>query len=138
MGTKGFEVTDDPRTDFSKKVIGLIQSVPRGKVATYGLIAQLAGKPTGSRGVGWLLHSSTNKHRLPWQRIIKSGGRLSFPVDSRSFMLQKLKLEAEGVEVVSGRVDLKKYLWAKKPALEKDAVSDRQGIMAFSRSRKKK
>lgn len=104
----------DAGTEFSKKVIKLIQAVPKGKVATYGLIAQLAGNPMGARAVGWLLHSSTRKHQLPWQRIIKSGGRLSFPIDTHKFILQKRKLEHEGIEVVSGRVDLKKYLWRKR------------------------
>ncbi|MGL5741866.1 MAG: MGMT family protein [Legionella sp.] len=69
----------DNRTEFSKKVIELIQSVPEGKVATYGLIAALAGNPQGARRVGCLLHSSTQKYSLPWQRIIKSDGSLSFP-----------------------------------------------------------
>ena len=104
---------EDMRTEFSKRVIDLIRSVPKGKVATYGLIASLAGHPQGSRGVGWLLHSSTNKHKLPWQRIIKSGGQLSFPMSSPKFNLQKNKLEAEGVIVVNGKIDLKKFLWKK-------------------------
>lgn len=104
----------DDRTEFSKKVIKLIQSVPKGKVASYGLIAQLAGNPMGARAVGWLLHSSTRKYQLPWQRIIESSGRLSFPVDTQAFLLQKRKLENEGVEVVNGRVDLKAYLWRKR------------------------
>lgn len=98
-------------TEFSQKVIILIQSVPEGKVATYGLIAKLAGYPQTSRRVGWLLHSSTQKYSLPWQRIIKSDGSLSFPVDSNTFLLQKQALEAEGVIVKKGRVDLKKFLW---------------------------
>lgn len=108
----------DIRTEFSKKVIALIRSVPKGKVATYGLIAKLAGSPQGARGVGWLLHSSTHKHKLPWQRIIKSNGQLSFPEHSQKFDLQKRKLEAEGVIVDNGRVDLKKYLWKKNSANE--------------------
>lgn len=106
----------DIRTEFSRKVIELIKSVPKGKVATYGLIAKLAGSPQGARGVGWLLHSSTHKYKLPWQRIIKSGGRLSFPVHSEKFDLQKRKLEAEGVIVENGKVDIKKYLWKKSSA----------------------
>ena len=99
----------DTRTEFSKKVIELIQSVPKGKVATYGLIARLAGNPQASRHVGWLLHSSTQKYDLPWQRIIKSDGSLSFPKDSQSFIMQKQLLEDEGVLVKNGRVDLKKF-----------------------------
>lgn len=106
---------ENSHTEFSKKVIELIKSVPKGKVATYGLIADLAGNARGSRGVGWLLHSSTRKHKLPWQRIIKSSGRLSFPVGSANFIKQRDKLEAEGIVVVNGRVDLKQYLWQNHP-----------------------
>ena len=102
---------NNPRTEFSKKVIELILSVPKGKVATYGLIAGLAGNPQGSRQVGWLLHSSTQKYDLPWQRIIKSDGSLSFPEHSQNFILQKLQLEAEGIIIKNGRVDLNKFLW---------------------------
>jgi len=111
----------DTRTEFSKEVIKLIRAIPRGKVATYGLIAKLAGKPHGSRGVGWLLHSSTKSAKLPWQRVIKSGGRLSFPESSAHFSRQKKLLEKEGVFLVNGKVDLKKYLWSKKPANKKAA-----------------
>ncbi len=96
---------------FTQRVIKIIRSVPRGKVATYGLIAKLAGKPRGARGVGWILHSSTHKYKLPWQRIIKSDGKLSFPVDSSKYVSQLRTLEAEGILIINGRVDLKKYLW---------------------------
>lgn len=101
----------DMRTEFSKKVVAVIKAVPNGKVATYGLIASLAGNPQAARGVGWLLHSSTHKHRLPWQRIIKSSGHLSFPINSPKFNLQKQKLEAEGIKVINGKIDLKKFMW---------------------------
>jgi len=100
-------------SDFSKKVIKLIKSIPKGNVATYGLIAKLAGRPQGSRGVGWLLHSSTRKHHLPWQRVIKSGGKLSFPEGANAYFLQKELLEKEDVIFLNGRIDLKKYLWKK-------------------------
>ncbi len=104
----------DPRTEFTKKVIKVIKSIPKGKVATYGLIAKLAGKPQGSRGVGWILHSSSSGQNLPWQRVIKSGGKLSFPEMTEPHIRQKKLLEFEGVAVVNGKVDLKKYLWDKQ------------------------
>jgi methylated-DNA-protein-cysteine methyltransferase-like protein len=101
------------KTEFSEKVLQLIKSIPKGKVATYGLIAELAGNPRGARGVGWLLHSCTNSHDLPWQRVIKSGGQLPFPALSSTDTLQRKLLEKEGVVVLKGRVDLEKYLWDK-------------------------
>lgn len=103
----------DSRTDFTKKVIRLIRSIPRGKVASYGQIAKLAGKPQGSRGVAWILHSSSRAQGLPWQRVLNSQGRISFPEDSREYARQKQLLENEGVEFAGGRVD-KKFLWAGK------------------------
>lgn len=105
----------DSRTDFTKNVIRMIKAIPEGKVATYALIAQLSGKPQGSRGVGWILHSSSHGHSLPWQRVIKSGGKLSFPEMSPEYLRQKRLLELEGVEFTNGKVDLKIYLWNKKP-----------------------
>lgn len=105
----------DSRTDFTKNVIKMIKAIPEGKVATYALIAKLAGKPQGSRGVGWILHSSTHGQSLPWQRVIKSGGKLSFPEMSPEYLRQKRLLELEGVKFTNGKVDLKVYLWSKKP-----------------------
>ena len=101
-------------TPFSEKVLRLIRSIPRGKVTTYGQIAKLAGKPHGSRGVSWLLHSCSKSHRLPWQRVLNSQGKVSFPESSRAFVLQKILLKKEGVVFEIGRTDLKKYGWAKK------------------------
>lgn len=98
-------------TEFSKRVIELIRAIPKGSVATYGLIARLAGNSRGARSVGWLLHSSTQKYDLPWQRVIKADGSLSFPKHTPNFDLQKTYLEAEGVILKNGCVDLKRFLW---------------------------
>lgn len=102
---------NDTLTQFSKKVIELIHAIPEGTVATYGQIARLAGHSRGARRVGWLLHSGTHKYELPWQRVIKSDGSLSFPANSVNFMMQKEMLEAEGVIIKNGRVNLKNFLW---------------------------
>lgn len=105
---------------FSKKVISLISQVPRGKVATYGQIAKLAGKPQGSRGVSWILHSSSKAHQLPWQRILGSTGKISFPPGSAEFKKQKRLLISEGVEFDGDdTIDLTKFQWKKKAAAVK-------------------
>lgn len=99
-------------TPFSKAVIGFIQKVPKGKVATYGQISKLAGKPHGARGVSWIIHSCTRTHRLPWFRIVGAKGRIAMPYDSRGFAEQKSHLRKEGVLVSdSGRIDLAKFGW---------------------------
>ncbi len=107
-------ITMDTQTEFSQEVLKLIKAIPKGKVATYGYIARLAGHPRGARAVGWLLHSCTMSHNLPWQRVLKSGGELSFPANSPNYFQQKKLLEKEGIIVLNGRVDLKKYLWEPK------------------------
>jgi methylated-DNA-protein-cysteine methyltransferase-like protein len=101
-------------TAFSKKVIAYIKKIPKGKVVTYGQIAALAGKPHGARGVGWILHACSKSHKLPWQRVINSQGRISFPRDSREFSLQKNMLLKEKVKVSdAGAISLKTYGWKK-------------------------
>lgn len=99
-------------TEFTQEVIRLIKAIPEGKVATYGLIAAHAGNPRAARQVGWLLHSSTQKHQLPWHRVIKSSGHLAFPQHSEAYEYQKGLLEMEGIVMLGGRVDLKQYLWS--------------------------
>jgi methylated-DNA-protein-cysteine methyltransferase-like protein len=99
-------------TEFTKKVISLIKKIPKGKVATYGQIAKLAGKPLGARGVVWILHSSSSKQDLPWHRVINSKGRISFPTMSEHWARQKTLLKKEGVEFGDGEsLDLKSYQW---------------------------
>lgn len=97
-------------TLFSKKVMQAIKKIPKGKVATYGQIALLAGSPRGARGVSWILHSSSTAHQLPWQRVINSKGKIAFPFGTKQYHEQKTRLQKEGVEVSEqGSVDLKKY-----------------------------
>lgn len=91
---------------FTQRVIHLIRHIPKGKVACYGQIAKLAGNPRGTRGVTWILHSSSETHQLPWHRVINSKGLISTGGDT-----QRILLEAEGVEVDEFRVDLETYLW---------------------------
>lgn len=105
-----------PISEFSKKVIAVIQKVPKGKVATYKQIAALAGKPHAVRAIAWILHSSSKAHNLPWQRILNAQGKISFPVSSRSYKKQKSLLQKEGIRFPDGgRIDLARYQWQKKP-----------------------
>lgn len=117
-------------TEFSKKVLSFIKKIPRGKVATYGQIAALAGKPQGSRGVAWLLHSCSASHALPWQRVLNSKGKISFPPGSAEFKKQKKLLESEGVEFSdSNQIDMKRFQWKQKP---KTASKDLRRPTMFS------
>lgn len=106
------------QTDFTKKVIATVLEIPSGKVATYGQVAMLAGKPGSARAVGWILHSCAKAYSLPWQRVLNSQGKISFKKDSSEFRKQRTLLIKEGVEVtLSGQLNLKIYLWKRKPKL---------------------
>ncbi len=98
-------------TPFSESVIALIQQIPKGKVATYGQIAALAGSPRAARQVVRILHSSSKKHNLPWHRVINSEGKISLK-ENQGYEIQKAHLIAEKVKFsLSNQIDLKKYQW---------------------------
>lgn len=100
---------------FSERVVELIKSIPRGRVATYGQIAACAGNPFAARQVAWLLHSSTRKHNLPWQRVVNSQGRISLK-PRYGYELQRRLLHAEGVGFKrDGSIDLRHHLWKPRP-----------------------
>lgn len=96
---------------FTENILGVIQSIPEGRVLSYGRVAALAGNPRGARQVSRILHSMSQKHDLPWHRVVNASGRISLP-RGRGYELQKALLESEGVYFSpSHRIDLSAYLW---------------------------
>ena len=94
---------------FTSETIEIIKSIPKGKVMTYGQIAEWAGNPRGARQVSRILHSMSRKHNLPWHRVINSKGEISLPPENGG-LLQRQMLEDEGIVFKeSGRIDLKIY-----------------------------
>jgi methylated-DNA-protein-cysteine methyltransferase-like protein len=95
-----------------KDIYEVCKKIPKGKVATYGQIAFLAGRPKCSRQVGWALHSNPEQEVIPCHRVINRFGKLCEGFAFGGIDIQKQLLEAEGVEVSEDyRVDLEKYLW---------------------------
>nr|MBN2278647.1 MGMT family protein [candidate division Zixibacteria bacterium] len=96
---------------FTKSVVKVIKSIPKGKVATYGQIALLAGNPRAARQVVRILHSMSEKEKLPWYRVINSRGKISLP-PGYGYELQKSMLEKEGIEFrLDNSIDLKRFRW---------------------------
>jgi methylated-DNA-protein-cysteine methyltransferase-like protein len=96
---------------FYQRVIEIIKQIPRGKVATYGQIAALAGNPRAARQVVRTLHSSSGKEKLPWHRVINSQGRISLK-PGYGYEEQKARLKAENIEFNQQDViDLNRYRW---------------------------
>ena len=98
--------------DFKQKVISIVRKIPYGKVTTYGTVATIAGIPRGARMVGGILHFSSDKYDLPWQRVVNRHGFISTNCLDHTKNIQKGLLESEGIAVSQDFVvDLRKYGW---------------------------
>lgn len=93
------------------RIIKAIKQIPRGRVCTYGNVADVAGLPRRARLVGTVLRQTPASRALPWYRVINASGRISFPTGSDAYARQRKHLEDEGVDFVGGRVDLNRYAW---------------------------
>lgn len=100
---------------FYEKMRIVCLSIPQGKVATYGQIAMLCGKPKNARQVGYGLRENLAGSDIPAYRVVNGKGELSGAFHFHIPRLQKTLLEEDGVEVLwnghNWRVDLKKYGW---------------------------
>jgi methylated-DNA-protein-cysteine methyltransferase related protein len=93
------------------RIIAAIKRIPRGKVCTYGGVADVAGLPRRARLVGTVLRQTPASRGVPWFRVINASGRISFPVGSDGYARQRKQLESEGIDLVGGRVNLDRYGW---------------------------
>jgi methylated-DNA-protein-cysteine methyltransferase-like protein len=116
----------DPTGAMRIKIEGVIRSIPRGKVSTYGGIARMAGYAGAARMVARILRRGFG---LPWQRVLGAGGQIKLTGDSA--IEQRLRLEAEGVLFRGRRVDMKSCEW-------KGALSNRMRARRTRRSAAKK
>lgn len=95
-------------TPFTIEVIKVIQSIPAGKVASYGQVATYAGNHRGARQVSRILHTCSKNYNLPWHRVINSHGKIS--LKNEGLELQYNLLKQEGIEFgLNNAVDFKKY-----------------------------
>lgn len=90
-----------------------IKKIPKGKVTTYGDIARLCGLLNCARIVGYALRSLPEGSSIPWHRVVNSQGRISFPLNSPGYQMQRKLLEAEGIVFSKNKIDLSIYDWLK-------------------------
>jgi methylated-DNA-protein-cysteine methyltransferase-like protein len=102
----------EPSSTFAR-LLAVVARIPRGRVATYGQVARLAGLPGAARAVGWAL-AALPDDTIPWHRVINAQGGIS-PRDGEE--RQGLRLRREGVRPGrTGRYDLDRYGWDGTPA----------------------
>ena len=97
---------------FFERVWAIVARIPKGKVASYGQIAAKLGNPRAARTVGWAMNSLPEGIQIPWHRVINSKGRISRRNREHEAGIQRMLLEAEGVEFdIRGNVDITRYQW---------------------------
>jgi len=96
-------------TELTQKIIEQILAVPKGKVSSYRDIAQKAGIPNGARQTVRVLHSMSEKHNLPWYRIIRSDGKIALDGEGRAIQIKLLR--KEDVEVSEDGYVNKKFFF---------------------------
>ena len=93
------------RPGFHASVYTVVRAVPAGTVTTYGDVGTALGSPRVARHVGWALAALTDDS-VPWHRVVNASGRISFKGDTPRAVLQRARLEAEGIHFASsGRIE---------------------------------
>ena len=98
-------VTDSP----TKRIYEAVKKIPKGHVATYGQVAQMAGNPKMARAVGNALHKNPDPEHIPCFRVVNGKGELAGKFAFGGEGGQTRLLEEDGISVKNGRVDLGKY-----------------------------
>ena len=92
-----------------QRLYELLCTVPRGSVVTYGTLARMLGNPHFARAVGQALHQNPDGERYPCYKVVNARGELSRAYAFGGIAEQKRRLEADGIIVENGRVELDRY-----------------------------
>jgi methylated-DNA-protein-cysteine methyltransferase related protein len=95
------------------RIHAAVRRIPRGRVATYGQVAALAGLPRQARLVGYALAALPASSTVPWHRVVNARGAISLRADGPGAgVVQRLRLEREGVPFdAGGRLSLERHQW---------------------------
>ncbi len=95
-----------------ERIYAVVQTIPKGKVATYGQVAVLAGNPRWARVVGYALHVNPRPGEIPCHRVVTREGATSAAFAFGGQDMQRTLLEEEGVTFLpDGRVDMEQHRW---------------------------
>lgn len=103
---------------FSKKVYSLVGKIPKGKVATYGQIAKMAGDSCAAQEVGRILNRVSPEQNLPCHRVVNQKGELAPNFVFGGQIKQRNLLESEGITFdLKGNINLQFHLWGEHEQL---------------------
>ena len=95
--------------NWHEQVFSIVEKIPFGKVASYGQIAKMLGKPRGAREVGWAMRHCPEG--LPWHRVVRTDGTVACPGNSDIGGMRQALLMEEGVLTADGRIDMAAFQW---------------------------
>jgi methylated-DNA-protein-cysteine methyltransferase-like protein len=95
--------------NWNEQVFSTVEKIPYGTVVSYGQIAKMLGKPRGAREVGWAMRYCPEG--LPWHRVVRTDGTVACPGNSEIGEMRMALLEAEGVRIDGGKIDMTAYGW---------------------------
>jgi methylated-DNA-protein-cysteine methyltransferase-like protein len=99
-------------SDAYVRIYAVVRRIPRGRVATYGQVASLAGLPGRARQVGYALHALGEEDPVPWQRVVNAQGRISGRAEPVMEQVQRRLLEDEGIHFDRrDQIDLARQGW---------------------------
>ena len=107
-----------PSSGSMQRFYAVISRIPRGRVATYGQVARLAGLPGRARQVGYAMAALPDDTRVPWHRVVNAQGRCSLRGDGGpGHIVQRLRLQRERVRFDGqGRLSLERFRWKPRGA----------------------
>jgi methylated-DNA-protein-cysteine methyltransferase-like protein len=108
----------NPYAPFYERVYAIVRLIPKGKVTSYGRIAEMLDSPGAARQVGYAMSALKNRAdhpryaNVPWQRVVNHEGKISIKGSEHGRLYQAELLVEDGVEVDHElRIDLDKFLW---------------------------
>ena len=108
----GRDTPPTPIVSTHERIYAAVRRIPRGCVATYGQIAEVAGFPKQPRLVGYALHALSSSTAVPWHRVVNARGMVSIRSDGAASLSQRLLLEKEGITFdARGRLSLERFGW---------------------------
>ena len=114
--------------NYRERVYRIVRSIPRGRVMTYGQLAEILGDGYTPRTVGFVMHSSDD--RTPWHRVINAQGACSTGGIVLPHDKQQRMLEAEGICFdKQGRCDLRNYIWIPKERKNRRGAPSKRGAL---------
>ncbi len=116
---------------FYRRIYRVVRHIPKGRVATYGVVARLAGRPGAARTVGWALSALPDDSDVTWWRVVNASGRISLAAHDHAAVVQRALLLREGVRFApGGALNLAVYGW---PAETYNVAAPAQTRAASSR-----